>query len=68
MSSHDREVVILDGPKTSNDLIVAGMNRLMGRLVANGQDLARGNFTIRTFFDQHYLRDEAVIFWDSVRD
>lgn len=68
MTSQDREVVILDDPKNTNDLIVAGINRLMTRLVANGEDLAKGNFAIRTFWDRNYLRDEVNIYWDKVRD
>jgi len=68
MSSQDREVVILDGPKMANDLIVAGMNRLMARLIANGESLSKGNFAVRTFWDQNYLRDEVNIYWDKVRD
>ena len=68
MTSHDREVIILDNPKNTNDMVVAGMNRLMGRLVSNGQELARGNFAIRTFYDARYLRDEVVIYWDKVHE
>ena len=68
MTSQDREVVILDGEKHANDLIVAGMNRLMARLVADGEDLAKGNFAIRTFWDRRYVRDEVNIYWDKVRD
>ena len=68
MISQDREVVFLDGEKNANDLIVAGMNRLMARLVANGEQLARGGFAIRTFYNRDYLRDEVNIYWDKVRD
>lgn len=68
MISQDREVVILSEPKLANDLIVAGMNRLMARLIANGEDLAKGNFAVRTFWDNRYVRDEVNIYWDKVRD
>lgn len=68
MPSQDREVVILDGSKHANDLIVAGMNRLMARLVANGEQLAKGNFAVRTFWNREYIRDEVNIYWDKVRD
>jgi len=68
MISQDREVIILRDSKDTNDLIVAGMNRLMTRLVSHGNDLAKGNFAIRTFWDAKYMRDEVNIYWDQVRD
>jgi hypothetical protein len=68
MNSQDREVIILDGTKNANDLIVAGMNRLMARLVADGEQLAKGGFSIRTFWNREYIRDEVNIYWDKVRD
>ena len=68
MLSQDREVVILKDRKQTNDLIVAAMNRLMARLAANGEDLTKGGFAIRTFYDANYMRDEVNIYWDKVRD
>jgi hypothetical protein len=68
MTSQDREVVILRDRKDTNDLVVAGMNRLMARLVANGEDLTKGNFAIRNFWDAKFMRDEVNIYWDKVRD
>lgn len=66
-----REVVRLDNlgsVSQSNDVIVAGLNRLLVQIAQNGQSLCNGNLTIRTYYDAPYKRDEAAVTWERLDD